>query len=194
MSQTFLDENPPIVLDATCSTKKIWPRFASLRMDIKREVKPDICASAEFLPFREGVFSEIYCDPPHMIRSDTSLEKQANAWKLRHPRLIRESSGYIRIRSPDQVPRAVDLLRFGAWKSREEWLEFIQRSNSEFARTLSSRGLLHYKIASGKDKRMTQISDMEGYSAFKETRRKILKSRAPWSKNLTYFLTMRLKP
>ena len=61
MSQATLTENAPITLDATSSrhVKTSWPRYASLRMDIRKEVKPDIVADARFLPFRDGVFAAV---------------------------------------------------------------------------------------------------------------------------------------
>lgn len=56
-----------MILDATCSFAHVWPAYATLRMDIRREVGPDLVADARFLPFRDGVFDEIFLDPPHIF-------------------------------------------------------------------------------------------------------------------------------
>src|SRR2546428_12542805 len=117
MSQTFLTENPPMILDSTCSDKKIWPRFASLRMDIKREVNPDIIADASWLPFRNRIFDAIYCDPPHMIKPDG----EKGFWGK----------------------RGDDMKRFGWWKTKSHWFKFLYLTNTEFLRCLKSSGFLY---------------------------------------------------
>ena len=121
-SQMTLTENAPLILDSTCSTLKIWPRFASLRMDICREVLPDVCASATHLPFRDGVFSAIYCDPPHRVGV------------TQEPKIFGKDKDYP---------------RFGYWKSRKEWLHFLGLINQEFFRCLKTNGLFHLKITDG---------------------------------------------
>lgn len=44
-------------------------------LDLLSKVKPDIQADAKYLPFRDSVFTKIYCDPPHLIRNDR------NSWR-----------------------------------------------------------------------------------------------------------------
>lgn len=166
-TQTYLTENPPIILDATCSTKKIWPRYASLRMDIKRDVHPDICASAAYLPFRDRVFQEIYCDPPHMIRHDLG----------KYP----------------YTSFARNMERFGAWKDRKEWECFLDRFNHEAARTLKQEGQLRFKLAYGADPRIAKRDDLNRLSAFEITKERITNAIAPFSNNKTSWLTMRPK-
>ncbi len=73
--QQTLTRDAPLILDSTCSDKKIWPRFATFRIDIRRDVNPDICASAAYLPFRDSIFQEIYCDPPHRIKGNRNWKQ-----------------------------------------------------------------------------------------------------------------------
>ena len=68
MSQTFLDENPPMILDATCSYGRIWPAHATVRIDIRPETKPDFVMDNTNLNFPDAFFDEIYYDPPHVFR------------------------------------------------------------------------------------------------------------------------------
>ena len=168
MSQTFLDENPPMILDATCSDKKRWPRFASLRMDIRREVKPDIVASATHLPFRAGIFAEIYCDPPHMIRGDLG----------RYP----------------YTSFARNMERFGAWKTRAEWESFLEAINSEFLKALTTGGVLRFKLAYGADPRIAKRGDLTKLTNFDILKERVTDAIAPFSNNKTSWLTMRPKP
>lgn len=74
-AQTTLTKDAPMILDATCSFYRNWPLHATLRMDNRAIVGPDIVADAQFLPFRDGVFDQIYCDPPHMVRKDPSSQR-----------------------------------------------------------------------------------------------------------------------
>jgi hypothetical protein len=57
-------------LDATASIRSYWRnRNAAgwIFLDIRREVRPDIRASNEFLPFKDQSFSKVFYDPPHMV-------------------------------------------------------------------------------------------------------------------------------
>lgn len=70
MKQTTLTKNPPRILDATCSFFRVWPKHATIRIDIRPEVKPDIVGDIKKTNFPGHCFDEIYLDPPHMIRED----------------------------------------------------------------------------------------------------------------------------
>ena len=128
MSETIqktLFEYEFLTLDSTCSDRKIWPRFASIRIDIQREARPDIQASACFLPFRSGIFREIYCDPPH--------------------RIGRYGQGFGLQRSN----KGLAYQRFSCWQNKEEYFKFLEAVDREFSRTLEAGGTLHFKTTEG---------------------------------------------
>ena len=163
-----------MILDSTCSDKKIWPRFASIRMDIRRDVNPDIVASACYLPFRDGIFQEIYCDPPHYISKE--------GFGFTH----RPFKGLEHLKK--------DFERFGYWKTKEEFLSFLSQVNREFVRTLKRNSLLNFKIACGVDKRTLRIQDMSVLTNFEITKSKSRPAKTFFSKATTYFLTMKPIP
>lgn len=110
-----------MILDSTASKGRKWPQEADIRLDVNPEAKPDIVASACFLPFRAEVFEEIYCDPPH----------------IGYPGKTTWAKNGIMAR------------RFGFWKTWKEWHFFLERTNEEFLRCLTPQGLLKYKILDG---------------------------------------------
>lgn len=117
-------------LDATCSLKRRWPEKADVRLDIDPAARPDVLANAERLPFTEGSFAEVWCDPPHFVRFDGD-----RAW----------------VRQFDDAldPRRAKYSRFSAWPNRATWLRFCARSAREFARVLRVGGRLMYKVPDG---------------------------------------------
>lgn len=134
--QETLTKEELLVLDTTCSEKKVWPRFASLRIDIRSKAGPDVQASATNLPFRDALFTEVYCDPPHMIKKKkTSEEPVMSAWFASKNRKLYPHQHFLNC-----------IGRFSSWTSREEWLNFIQQTNAEFYRVLKPNGVLHYKL------------------------------------------------
>ena len=60
MTQTSLDTTGKIILDATCSYARIYPKFATIRIDIRPQTKPDIVMDAKDLKFIDNYFDEIY--------------------------------------------------------------------------------------------------------------------------------------
>src|SRR2546426_10784868 len=122
MSQTFLTENPPMILDATCSYTRKWPRYATIRIDIRPETKPDIEMDNANLQFPDGYFDLIYYDPPHVIRRGSDLKWME--WFKRYRRLheSRTSPGFFE--------------RYGSWESKEAFLQNIIGVNQEFYRCL----------------------------------------------------------
>ena len=173
-AQTTLTEDAPWVLDSTCSDKKIWPKFASLRMDTRVEVKPDIVASATHLPFRDGIFERIYCDPPHYIH------KEGMGFTLRH------------FKGMEKIGDNYE--RFGHWDTLEQFLSFLKAVDAEFDRCLTNSGTLYFKIACSNEKQHRMLRRSEfNLSNFEVTHEKITESIAFFSNALTYWLTMKPK-
>lgn len=143
--QETLTINAPMILDSTCSYAHSrtdrWPKYATLRMDRRIECRPDIVADARFLPFRENVFDLIYCDPPHLFRKNTDIEKI----KVQRRKSGRKSAGLFE--------------RYSFWQSRDQWLDFLERTNEEFSRTLKTEGKLYYKLTDGKHG-LTRLGDL----------------------------------
>lgn len=130
--QSTLTNKGPMILDATCSFSKIWPKTASIRIDIRPECNPDIVMDAKDLKFEDNYFDEIYCDPPHLIRKGDNLEGSIRNTKL---------SG--RLKSSNMF------VRFGYWHNHEEFYEFVDKTNNEFHRVLKPGGIVHYKMTDG---------------------------------------------
>lgn len=175
MQQSTLTKSAPIILDATCSFKRIWPKHATIRIDIRPEVKPDIVMDAKNLKFDDNYFDEIYCDPPHFIRNGPPS-----------PRIkqVRRLSGR---RTPDTFTR------YGWWNGKEEWFEFCEKTNKEFYRCLKKTGLLYYKIseAGGCAKPSDLIKRMTNFDLI-EDKTNPSKSNLP-SKGITHWLTFKPK-
>lgn len=177
MSQTALTENPPIVLDATCSRRKIWPRYATIRIDIRPEMKPDIVMDAKRLRFPDAYFDEIDCDPPHLIRDKVNLES------LKQSRRTGKYRG-----------KPIMLEDYWYWRTREEWLEFVRETNKEFYRCLKPNGILRYKLGDrvGQNDSIHLYELLDGMTLFEVT-----KARRTWSgshtksKGVVHWLTMR---
>ena len=177
MSQTFLDENPPKILDATCSTLKIWPVSATIRMDVRREVKPDLVADAKYLPFRPGTFDIIYCDPPHII-GGTGKEPRFSEWFSSVNRHLYKGENFRK-----------SFFRYGRWKNKDEWLCFIRESQKQFSLCLKPNGVLEYKVSEPKGG--TKVRDVLEDKTFILTRQRRTVSK--YGHNPTYWLTMRPK-
>lgn len=150
--QTSLTNDGPVILDATCSFSKIWPKTASIRIDIRPECNPDVVMDAKDLKFPDNYFDEIYCDPPHMFRKGNNISKI---------KIQRRLSGR---RSPD------GFTRYGWWANTDEWFQFIQKTNAEFSRCLKPDGILHYKIteAGGCTKPLDLIVRMTNFFLLKD--------------------------
>lgn len=127
MEQTLLDDKGKRILDCTCSFAKIWPKHATIRIDIRPETKPDIVMDAKQLDFPNNFFDELYCDPPHFFRKGQHpTEKQKRRLEGR------TSPGFYE--------------RYGHWNNKEEWNEFVEKTNIEFSRVLKDDGKLFYKL------------------------------------------------
>jgi tRNA G10 N-methylase Trm11 len=179
MSQTFLDENPPMILDATCSYSRRWPNHATFRIDIRPEVHPDFVMDAKELKFPDAFFDEIYCDPPHMIRANLNVESIKKSRRLK---------GY-KWGNHDMFDR------YGLWNSRADWLGFLRATNWEFHRCLKLTGLLHYKLCVGRKDNVTLAELLEEMTSFTiiDTKVRPSKTNVSFSKSRVYFLTMKPK-
>lgn len=149
--QTTLTGNGPMILDATCSFSKIWPKIASIRIDVRPECNPDIVMDAKSLKFPNNYFDIIYCDPPHYIH-------KGNLTRIKQ---VRRLSGR---RSPDPWTR------YGFWNNNEEWFDFIEKTNKEFSRCLKPNGILYYKITetSGCTKPKDLIERMSSFEVIED--------------------------
>ena len=165
-----------MILDATCSfrTKTRWPRFASIRIDIRAETRPDFVMDARTLKFPNAYFTEIYCDPPHLIT------KKVSPWLEQYRRLH------------GRIGKMTMFTHYGYWHSREEWLDFAEKSCREFYRCLKSNGLLHYKLTESKDMSPQDILRLGLFIIIKH-RITNSKSRMP-SRCKVHWLTMKPKP
>ena len=183
-AQTTLTEDAPLILDATCSFAKIWPRYASIRMDIRRIVRPDIVADARFMPFQNGTFNKIYCDPPHIIYAfdPTNDSKKTSTFRPR----------YVRFREHIRFDMAI---RFGFWKSRDEWADFVAKSGPEFVRILKEQGLLHYKITDDGDRRQRVSHKHLSEMPFVTIQDKVTRSKSnSRRRNKVHWLVLKPKP
>lgn len=178
MKQKTLTDNPPMILDATCSFSRIWPKHATIRMDIRPIVKPDIVGDIKKTDFPSSYFDEIYMDPPHMIRKDDMIMPHDIMY------IRRRLSGR---RSPG------DITRYGVFRSRDEWLNFVNQTNLEIFRILKPNGLLHTKWTFAIDKRYIKREDLNGYTNFQIIEEKITKSKKPGSKNKVHWITFKPK-
>jgi len=108
------------ILDATAGLRFFWRRRDAKRvlfLDLRREVFPDIVGSNEFLPFQDGVFSQVFYDPSYFYGKE-------------------EGSGFFR----------TDLgFRFWAWKSKRQLLRNVIAVNREFWRVLRPDGVLLFE-------------------------------------------------
>ena len=118
--------DPRPLLDATCSAKRAWPKVADVRLDVRASAHPDVVASTTALPFPDGSFQTVYCDPPFNIyRSGTKRDLAIRA---------REGEDYG---------------RFGHWESRAAWLAWLGPTAREFYRVLDQGGQVYFTVSHG---------------------------------------------
>jgi hypothetical protein len=192
-SQTTLTENADFILDTTCSfrhqrrSQPNWPPHASLRMDCRPEVGPDLVADVRCLPMRNGVVKEHYCDPPHMIRSGkTGWSPTHDVIFIKKMRARRRKTGRL---SPDEFSR------YSWFNSRAEMDDFFDRALPELRRTLRPGGLVHFKLTeSPKDRRYIKMDDFKARAAryFEVIKDKTTDSKSNFPNgNKVHWLTMK---
>jgi len=152
------------VLDATAGLRKLWiGRDASkvVFVDVRRDVLPDVLASNEFLPFRDGVFERVEYDPPHV----TGVKKYDAYW----------FTGFG--------------LRFGGWPSESRLLKNMYVVNTEFKRVLRPGGTLFVKWTDIPDQPGVNFL-VKMFTNFLEVSREERISRSG-SKNRVWFVTFK---
>ena len=169
-----------MILDSTCSFDKRWPRFATLRMDIRAETKPDIVADDRHLPFRDSAFDQIYCDPPHYIRKGPPFilwHDLTFIQKMKAKRALqgRQSMG--------------DFARYGWFQSKAEWMDYLTAVDLEFSKALKVNGELILKLTTGPDTRLIHLVDLELAAHLKLKEDKSRKSNGSKRRNSVHFLT-----
>lgn len=172
--QTSLTNQGPIILDSTCSFSKIWPKHATIRIDVRPECNPDLVMDAKDLKFPDNYFDEVYCDPPHLMRRGKDLTRI---------KVYRRLSGR---RSPDAFTR------YGFWESEKDWFEFIVKTNNEFYRCLKPNGVLYYKITEGGGctKPIDLIERMTNFDVVED---RTNQSKSSLGKAKTHWITFRSK-
>jgi len=115
--ESFFPFNDYHTLDATAGLRQYWKgkdQRGVVFLDVRREVKPDIVASNEYLPFRSGIFKRVFYDPPHVVNPFSSTAKSTLGW------------------------------RYGFWEHKSELVRNAYLVNKEFARVLQPRGKLTF--------------------------------------------------
>ena len=168
-----------MILDATCSYGRRWPRHATIRIDIRPEVHPDIVMDARNLKFPIGYFDQIYCDPPHLIRGSPINWQSIKASRARH-----QKYGWHDM-----------FQRYGLWTSRKEWVAFVSDTNKEFHRCLKENGRLYYKITDRRAADSVHLEELlEGMSYFVVLEDKTTHDPRLKNESLVHWLTLRPKP
>lgn len=144
-----------MIVDVTCSTKRRWPAYADLRLDVNPAVKPDVVADTRRLPFADGTIDEIWCDPPHFVKS----------WRNKSP--LVDSTTLIGL-SPETQRVAAGYRRFAIWGGMAEYLSWLSDSAGEFRRVLRAFGIVRYKTTDGSRSHGTTIRVTDAVSAFEK--------------------------
>lgn len=129
------------------------------------------------MPFRDGIFEQVFADPPHLFKKDNppsvlkiKMERRSRGW-LSNPAII----------------------RYGYWNSREDWLNFREKTCEEFARILKDGGLLHYKISHGSGgSGLTRVDDVAIYTSRFDIETRKVDSHSTFG-NLVYYFVFKKK-
>lgn len=170
MIQTSLDDTGKKILDATCSYARVWPKHATVRIDIRPKTKPDIVMDATDLKFDDSYFDEIYSDPPHLFRKG---EHKTEAQKRRL--LGRKSPGFWE--------------RYGHWNDIGEWENFVKKTNIQFSRVLKPNGKFFCKLTESNSS--INVNDfIEKMTNFELVNDNIQDSKSNLGKGKTHYLEM----
>ena len=133
-----------MIVDTTCSTKRRWPVYADLRLDHNPAVKPDIVADTRHLPFSDRTINELWCDPPHLVKSykNRSPHVDNEMYFSRNESMQRPTCGY---------------RRFAIWGSMDEYISWLKDTSKEFYRVLRPAGIVRYKTTDGSRSHGTTI-------------------------------------
>lgn len=136
-----------MILDVTCSSKRRWPAQADLRFDRDPSARPDVVADAGCLPLPDASVDELYCDPPHMVKSYAS----------KSGRVFLDKQSMAQVVGPKMEAKAHEYRRFGLWPSMVDYFQFLDRCDAEWARVIKPGGLVHYKTTDGSRSHGTTI-------------------------------------
>lgn len=180
--QESLTVDAPFIVDLTCSTKRVWPEFASVRLDVDPEVRPDMVWDGRTIPFPDSSVDVLYYDPPHYI-GRIFKKAEMSAWFASVNRKKYPHQHFLNC-----------VGRFSAWTSRALWVDALFNLNIEAKRVLRPTGTLNVKLCEVDEnpKKSVQRKDADLLSNFTVAAEKQTTSKA--GKNPTYWLTMRPTP
>lgn len=181
-SQTTLTMAKRVVVDLTCSTKRVWPKVADYRLDVDAGVRPDMVWDGLTIPFPDSSVDVLYYDPPHWIGR-----------KFEKPTMGAYFASVNRKKYPHQH-FLNSMGRFSSWTSRAAWENALFCLNAEAVRVLKHTSELHVKLCevSKRSNRSVQRKDVDLLTNFSTAAEKRTESRE--GKNPTYWLTMKPKP
>ena len=122
-----------MILDATCSIKRIWPKVADVRMDISPLAHPDVVGDCKRLPFADESFDSVYCDPPHLTGK----------------------AGIKRVMDPQKTTPT--FARYSRFENPAAWIRFVHAATNEFYRVLKPHGFLRWKLPDGSRSHGTMV-------------------------------------
>ena len=142
-----------MIVDTTCSTKRRWPVYADLRLDCDPSVKPDIVADTRHLPFRDDSIDELWCDPPHLVKS----------FKNRSPLV----DSQLLTGLAEGTRKATEgYRRFSIWSGMNNYLSWLAETSREFYRVLKPCGVVRYKTTDGSRSHGTTIRVFDAIKEF----------------------------
>lgn len=158
-----------MILDCTVGYRKMWKGKCQnvLFLDKRKEVNPDIIASNEYMPFRNGIFEKIVYDPPHLVHALLINKSQENS----------------------MAKHMSDL--YSIWKKKIDFIRNIVRVNNEANRTLEMDGILFCRHTPLKENISLEYF-IRLLEDFKAVRIRKEKSRSQF-KNKVYYITMKKK-
>lgn len=131
-------------------------------IDIRKEVKPDIVASNESLPFQDETFQKVVYDPPHLIRN-SPIKINSLMFKYAY--------------------------KFSTWKTKSQFYKNLVAVNKEVKRVLQHDGTFIVKHTESPDHLITKNTIIHLLDNFKVLRNRKEKTRG-FGKSKVYYITM----
>ena len=181
-AQKALTDDAPVIVDLTCSKKRVYPKVATHRLDIDPMAEPDMLWDGMIIPFPDLSVHELYYDPPHYIgHHGFDKRPEMSAWFASVNRKKYPHQHFLNC-----------VGRFSSWKTRAEWERALQSLNGEAARVLKYKGVLHVKLSElGRPNKSVRRKDIELLTNFEVSEERTTRSK--YGKNATYWLTMKRK-
>ena len=159
----------PEVLDITAGYRTMWKGKTQnvLFLDVRKEVKPDIVASNEYLPFKNETFKRVVYDPPHLIQPNINVTTSRISKDLAK--------------------------RYSYWTKKEHLMRNIILVNKEVYRVLSGNGILFCKFTPTRDGHVTVemfIRILENFEVKRIRRDRSKVKTLHGSKDYVYHITM----